>query len=275
MGRVVVVGSLNADIVLRVEAMPRPGETVLAHSSARYAGGKGANQALAAAAAGAQVTMVGAVGDDDAGAAYGARLARFGIEARLRTVEGHPTGHAYITVDAAHENSIVVAPGANGRLGVGDLDPLDTMEADDILLCQLEVPLDTVASAVRRAAAKGARVVLSCAPFASLPVDVVALADPLICNEHEAGQIADAGMLPASWLVTFGAAGASWDGEQQTAPHVGAQDLRDTTGAGDAFCGALAAALARRADRHTAVGEALAAGAEAVTRMGAQRDPTL
>ncbi len=272
MGRVLVVGALNVDHVARVERIPRPGETVLATEPVtRLAGGKGANQAVAAAEAGAQVVMVGAVGDDEPGRAYTVRLAGRGIFPRLAIAHGTPTGAAYISVDDAGENTIVVAPGANAhaRADVGDL------TADDVLLCQLEVPLEVVAQAVRRAVAVGARVVINAAPYAVLPPDVVAAADPLVVNEHEASALADSGSLPGSLLVTFGAAGASWDGERVDGIPVPAQDVLDTTGAGDAFCGALAAALARGADRSTAMAYAVRAGAAAVQHRGAQRDPAL
>lgn len=269
-GQVVVVGSLNVDHVVQVERLARPGETVIASREERLAGGKGANQAVAAVRAGATVTMVGAVGDDDGGRAYRRRLAERGIRTSLATVVDRPTGHAFISVDAAGENAIVVVPGANGSLGVADLGALDDLRPQDVLLVQLEVPLPVVAAAVRRAAGRGARVVLNCAPYAALPADVVALADPLVCNEHEARLFAQAGVAPASWLVTFGAAGCTWDGEQFTAPVVPPEDVIDTVGAGDAFCGALAAALAAGAGRAEAVAAAMSAGAAAVCHAGAQ-----
>ena len=281
-GRVVVLGSLNVDEVWQVARLPRPGETVLALASHRYAGGKGGNQAVAAARAGARVRMVAAVGADEVGAAYRRRLEAWGIEAALTVVGvdaagggGVRTGRAVITVDSAGENAIVVDPGANGRLDESAVDTLADLGPGDVLLCQLEIPLGIVAAAVRRAAARGARVVVNCAPFAVLPAEVVAAADPLVCNETEAAAFADLGLLPGSWVVTFGAAGCSWDGEQYVAPLVPAAEVVDSTGAGDAFCGALAAALARGATRAEAVAAAQAAGAEAVRRRGAQPDPEL
>lgn len=281
-GRVVVLGSLNVDEVWQVARLPRPGETVLALDSQRYAGGKGGNQAVAAARAGARVRMVAAVGADEAGAAYQKRLEAWGIEGALTVVAPGAadvgevrTGRALITVDATGENAIVVDPGANGCLDESALDALADLGPGDVLLCQLEIPLGIVAAAVRQAAARGARVVVNCAPFAVLPAEVVAAADPLVCNETEAAAFADLGLLPGSWLVTFGAAGCSWDGEQYVAPLVPAAEVVDTTGAGDAFCGALAAALARGATRAEAVAAAQAAGAEAVRRRGAQPDPEL
>ena len=116
---------------------------------------------------------------------------------------------------------------------------------------------------------------LNLAPYALLPPDVVALADPLVVNEHEALLLADSESMPASLLVTFGAAGAAWDGDQLTGPEVDPSQVLDMSGAGDAFCGALSAALVAGADRHAALRSALAAGADAVRHRGAQRDPVL
>jgi len=276
MGRVVVVGSLNVDLVTHVERHPKPGETVLGAGLERLAGGKGANQSVAASAAGAAVVMVGAVGSDEAGSAYVARLSALGIgAASIRVVPDRPTGHALIAVDEAGENTIVVIPGANAELAVDDLEVLESVGPGDIVLLQLEVPPEVVAAAARRASAKGARVILNLSPYASLPPDVVALADPLVVNEHEALLLADSEAMPASLVVTFGAAGAAWDGEQLTGPVVDQAEVLDTTGAGDAFCGALSAALVAGADRHAALQTALAAGADAVGHLGAQWDPSL
>ena len=274
-GRVVVLGSLNVDLVTRVERHPLPGETLLGAGLERYAGGKGGNQAVAAAAAGAQVRMVGAVGSDEPGTAYVARLAERGIDVSGVAVVDGPSGHALITVDDAGENAIVVIPGANAAVGEVALQSLGDLGPGDVLLMQLEVPLPTVAAAARHAAHRGARVVLNIAPYAALPADVLALADPVVANEHEAAALADAGGSPGSLLVTFGANGASWDGLSAPALVVPSDEVVDTTGAGDAFCGALAAALAAGADRGTALGAALAAGAGAVRHTGAQPDPVL
>ncbi len=272
-GRVVVLGSLNVDVVVPVARIPGPGETLLATGPvARYAGGKGGNQAVAAAAAGAAVVMVGAVGADEPGRAYAARLTARGIDAALRVADDVATGTAYITVSADGENAIVVVPGANHRL---DPASLPRLASADVLLCQLEVPVETVAAAARAAAAAGARVVINAAPYAALPPDVLALADPLVVNEHEAALLADSGLVARSLLVTFGAAGAVWDGERVAGVPVPSAEVVDTTGAGDAFCGALAAALARGADRRRALVLAGRAGADAVRRPGAQPDPVL
>jgi len=126
-----------------------------------------------------------------------------------------------------------------------------------------------------RASARGARVVLNLAPYAALPPDVLALADPVVVNEHEALLLADSDAIALSLVVTFGAAGAAWGGDRLTGPVVDPPEVLDTTGAGDAFCGALSAALAAGADRLEALQTALAAGADAVRHFGAQRDPAL
>jgi len=216
------------------------------------------------------------VGSDEAGSAYVARLLALGIDvASIRVAPDCPTGHALIAVDDAGENSIVVVAGANAAVAVDDLEVLNSLGPGDIVLLQLEVPLEVVTAAVRRASAKGARVVLNLAPYAAVPPDVVALADPLVVNEHEALLLADSEAMPASLVVTFGAAGAAWDGDQLTGPVVDQAEVRDTTGAGDAFCGALSAALVAGADRREALQAGLAAGADAVTHLGAQRDPAL
>ena len=277
MGRVVVLGSLNVDLVASVERHPGPGETILADGSLhRFAGGKGGNQAVAAAAAGAEVAMVAAVGADDAGEAYVARLRTRGIDvSAVRTSETQATGQAWITVDDEGENAIVVVPGANAEVTADILSALDSLGAGDVLLMQLEVPVRTVAAAARLAHGAGARVVVNAAPYAALPHDVVALADPLVVNEHEALQLADSDLTPTSLLVTFGAAGCSWDGDRHDGIPVDVADVVDTTGAGDAFCGALAAALSAGADRAEAVRAASRAGADAVRHRGAQLHPEI
>jgi len=276
MGRVVVVGSLNVDLVTHVERHPKPGETVRGSRLERFAGGKGANQAVAASAAGASVVMVGCVGSDEAGSAYVARMLALGVDvAAVRVQPDCPTGHAFITVEEAGENSIVVVAGANAAVTVEDLEVLGSVGPGDVVLVQLEVPLAVVAAAVRRASARGARVVLNLAPYSALPPDVVALADPVVVNEHEALLLADSEALPASLVVTFGAAGAAWDGDRLTGPVVAVPEVLDTTGAGDAFCGALSAALVAGAGRPEALQAALAAGADAVKHFGAQRNPSL
>lgn len=269
MGRVVVLGSVNLDLHLQVERHPRGGETLLASDLERRFGGKGGNQAVAAAAAGAPTALVGAVGDDEPGREYLRRLEAFGVDvAGVRAVAGAPTGTAVICVDARGENTIVVAPGANHRVGAADLDALGGLRAGDVLLAQLELPLDVVADGVRRAAAAGARTVLNLAPFAELPPDVLALADPVVVNEHEAELLRATGAQPSSLLVTLGAAGSHW-GDLEV-PGRSVAEVVDTTGAGDSFCGVLAARLAAGDDRRSAVEAATAAAALTVQHEGAQ-----
>jgi len=276
MGRVWVVGSLNVDLVTHVQRHPNPGETVLGVGLQRLAGGKGANQAVAAATAGASVVMVGCVGADEAGSAYVARLSALGIDAAaVRVAPDCPTGHALVAVDSAGENSIIVVAGANAAVAVEDLTVLGSVGTGDLVLLQLEIPLAVVVAAARRASAGGARVIINLAPYAALPPDVIALADPLVVNEHEALLLADSEAMPVSLVVTFGAAGAAWDGAQLAGLVVEGSEVLDTTGAGDAFCGALGAALVAGASRSEALQAALAAGADAVKHYGAQRDPSL
>ena len=276
MGRVLVLGSLNVDLVTSVERHPRPGETVLGDGLSRLAGGKGANQAVAARAAGVEVTMVGCVGADAGGAAYRKRLAGRGIDvAHVRTASGEPTGTALIAVSDDAENAIIVVPGANAALDDREVEAVESLTVGDVLLLQLEVPLPVVCRAARRAAARGVRVVINIAPYAALPADVIALADPVIANEHEAVALAESGAVPGSLLVTYGANGTSWNGRTWSAQSVPRHQVLDTTGAGDAFCGALAAALALGHDESHAMDAALAAGASAVRRVGAQADPEL
>ncbi len=156
------------------------------------------------------------------------------------------------------------SPTQAGRLAPGD-----------VLLCSLEVDLGTVADAARAAHAAGARVVVNLAPYAALPPDVIALADPVVVNESEMRDLADSALVPQSLLVTFGAAGARWGMDGVDGIPVPAGEVGDTVGAGDAFCGALAAALAGGADRRAALEAANAAGAAAVRWVGAQPDAAL
>jgi ribokinase len=265
---VVVIGSLNIDVVATVPAHPRPGETVLATSLRRLPGGKGANQALAAARAGAAVRLVGCVGDDADGAGYVDRLTVEGVDASsVRRVPGVPTGTALVVVDETGENSIVVAPGANSEVTADDVRAV-LLRPGDVVLLQLEVPLDVVAAATRHATTAGARVVLNVAPFAHLPAEVLAAADPVVANAHEAALFTSA---PPSLVVTSGAGGARWErGGAVLEVAAPAVQVVDTTGAGDVFAGTLAAALAAGDEPFPAMRRAVAAAAVAVTRRGAQ-----
>jgi ribokinase len=267
-----VLGSLNVDAIVRVERHPLPGETVLGGPVETRFGGKGANQAVAAAVAGAAVRMIGRVGDDADGRGYRERLAAFGVDVRdVRLDPGAATGRAAIAVAADGENTIIVSPGANGKVGAEDLGPLEGVGAEDVLLAQLEIDLETVAAAVRMAASRGARVVLNTAPYAALPGEVLALADPVVANEAEAAALAAAVAQPVQLLVTRGSAGSEWGDLRAPADPVDAPV--DTTGAGDTYCGALAAAFAAGAGPAEAMRAAAAAAARSVTWLGAQPDP--
>jgi ribokinase len=239
-------------------------------------GGKGANQAVAAARAGGSVAMVGRVGDDAEGAAYRDRLAGFGVDVQpLLVTAGRRTGTAYVMVADDGANAIVVDPGANAALRPEDLGPLAQLGPGDVVLVQCEIGLDVVAAAVGRAHDVGARVVLNLAPYADLPSGVLSRCDPVVVNAEEAARLTEgsgrtASGGPGSLLVTRGAEGATWDGLVEPAVAVSPGEVVDTTGAGDAFCGALAAALAAGADRAEALRRAAAAGADAVRRLGAQ-----
>ncbi|THG30880.1 ribokinase [Naasia lichenicola] len=269
MGKVIVVGSLNVDSIVTVERHPRPGETLIGGDLQTMFGGKGANQAVAAAMAAAQVSMIGRVGDDAMGEQYIARLAAFDIDVdEVRVDPSSPTGHAAIAVAADGENTIIVSPGANGRVSVDDLGSLDDLSEGDVVLLQLELSIDVVEDAARRAAAAGARVVLNLAPYADVSEDVLSLADPVIVNEHEAQLMRAAGRDPRSVLITLGADGASWGDISVPADRV--DEVVDTTGAGDSFCGTLAARLAAGEHREAAMRAAAAAAAVSVGWPGAQ-----
>lgn len=276
MGRVIVIGSINVDEVVQVQERPRPGETVRALGYRQLAGGKGANQAFAAARAGAEVVMVGRIGRDSGGEAYLRRFAAAGIEVSgIGISADQPTGTAYITVDETSENTIVVVPGANGEVGSDWPAAFPTLTAADVVVLQLEIPLTAVTRAAELARESGARVIINVAPYAELPPSTLALADPIVANEHEAMSLADSGAGVGSLLMTLGANGAVWDGIGSPAHEVPGGHIVDTTGAGDAFVGALAAALAGGADREGAMAAALAAGAQAVAYSGAQPDGAL
>jgi ribokinase len=250
---VIVVGSANIDQVFRVERIPAPGETVLSTGLTTNLGGKGQNQAVAAARAGAATTFIGAVGDDSFGAMIRAGLAHDGIDAALVRTVDEPSGTALIAVDDAGENTIIVEAGANGALHPLSAQDASAVSSADVLVMQLEIPLESVQAAAGIARAAGTTVVLNAAPVRDLPDDLLASLDVLVVNEHEAAALADARpgaggirALAPVVIVTLGAAGAVlYEGEapevRVPAPRVTAVDA---TGAGDTFCGAFAAAIA-------------------------------
>ncbi len=286
MSRVVVVGGINMDVVMRVPRIPRPGETVHGGRLGRYPGGKGSNQAVAAARAGATVTMVGAVGRDDAGSELLASLAAAGVNAdHVDRTDQAATGTAMIAVDGSGANSIAVAEGANLSVrpenvsrAVGALEPA-------VVVVQREVPESAVRAALEQAPERAIRVMNASPvdPDSALPLDVI---DLLVVNEIEASDLLGtpvttddaphaarrlAADVRRGCVITLGGDGlaAHVDGQ---ALHLPAHPVNvvDTTGAGDAFCGAMAAALALGEAVPIALAWGNAAGALAATRPGAQ-----
>jgi ribokinase len=279
MSRIVVVGSANMDLVVDTPVLPRPGETVLGERFTTVPGGKGANQAIAAARAGAQCAFIGAVGQDAFGELLRANLSASGVDvARLRVVPG-ASGVALIAVDANAENFIVVAPGANSSLTRLDIQDRVAIEGADVLLCQLETPLPTVAQAAAAAKTSGTTVVLNASPARALPAELLAAVDVLVVNQHEAAVISgrETGLLEALLplvprvVMTLGAAGAAYADRSGARIEIPAPRVEavDTTAAGDAFTGALAVAWARRRPVAEALRWACAAGALTATRRGA------
>jgi ribokinase len=283
---IVVVGSLNMDLTARVSRLPAPGETVLGGELRTAPGGKGGNQAVAAARLGAATRMIACVGDDAYGRELVAGLKREGVDVTgVRAAEG-PTGVALICVDDRGQNQIVVAPAANTRLTADMIDG-SRWTAGTWVVAQLEVSTDAVAGAFRQANARGARTILNAAPAMQFSVDLWKLTDVLVVNETEAAALAGRSLSdvpsavavaralsergPDTVAVTLGAEGAvivSF-GEAWYIPALPVVAV-DATAAGDAWVGALAASLARGADFLTAARTASVAGALTATRHGAQ-----
>ncbi len=275
---VLVVGSVNADLVTRVDRRPAPGETVLGSDLETHPGGKGANQAVAAARVGGEVAFLGRAGTDGQGDFVRAALRGDGVDiSHLITTPG-PNGVALITIGPEGDNSIIVSPGANAQVSEADIEAARPLFASaSVVSLQLEIPLPAVLAAAKAAEAAGARVVLNLSPPAAVPAELLALCDPLVVNEHEArflGATEPSGLLargPRSVVITRGASGAT------VADRTGARDVPspeaevvDTTGAGDAFTGALCVRLARGDDLATAARFAAEVGAAAVRKPGAQ-----
>jgi ribokinase len=267
---VCVVGSANLDLVAGAPRIPTPGETVLGSSYAEHPGGKGLNQAVAAARSGATVVFAGAVGADAAGDRLRAVLTDEGIDGSALATAGKPTGRALIIVDERGENSIVVVPGANATVA-----PPRPLPAAAVVLCQLEIPLSTVTDVLVAARAAGARTVLNPAPASALPDAALAACDVIVPNEHEVELLGGVETLLRAGcgavVVTRGGAGVDVHTTGAATFHVSpfAVDVIDTTGAGDAFCGSLAARLAAGDPLTVAVRWAAAAGALATTVPGA------
>ena len=292
--RIVVVGSANIDLVATAPHLPRAGETVLGQSFTQVPGGKGANQAIAACRAGASVGFIAAIGSDAFGVTLRARLTASTVDTSLLRVVYGTSGVALIVVDAAGENAIVVAPGANAALTSLTEPDLAAIAGADVVVLQLEIPIGTVTSAAVAARAAGVRVLLNAAPARTLPDELVAAVDLLVVNQVEGAALA--GVSPVGvdavpdpgdvdpWTVvealldrfprvvlTRGAAGA-WYGTREADPvHVPAPVIEavDSTAAGDAFTAALAVGWGEGRELIDAVRWASAAGAAAAQRLGA------
>jgi ribokinase len=283
--RIVVVGSANTDMVVKTKHLPGPGETVIGGEFIMAAGGKGANQAVASARLGAQVTFVGRLGTDVFGDQAIAGYQREGIDTSYIVRDPETaSGVALIFVDAAGENSIAVASGANARLTPADVERAGGAIADaDVLLVQLEIPIASVRRAIELAHRAGTCIVLNPAPAKGIDPSLLALVSITTPNEHEIKVIVGEAEQQRSIdsilrvgtetvLVTLGQQGVLWaarDGRQELVPAFPVEAI-DTTGAGDAFNGGLACALARGLPMAEAIRYANATGALAVTRMGAQ-----
>ena len=266
-----VVGSVNLDLVASGAPLPQAGETVTGAQFAQHPGGKGANQALAARRLGANVHMIGCVGDDALAETAMALLRKDGVDVSgVMSELGTSTGVALIAVSPEGENQITVASGANTRVGPSDVAGLPRC---DVILSQLEVPVPAVEAAARVAAETGALMAINLAPAIGVPPQLLKAADLLIVNEIEAAFYGDAlhdrGGLVALTLGSEGACLFKMGTEIARVPAF-AVDVVDTTGAGDTFCGALSVALAEGREPEAALRFASAAGALAVTRAGAQ-----
>lgn len=277
--RWVVVGSANMDLVAMAPSLPRLGETMLGTDFVMVPGGKGANQAVAAARAGASCAFLGAIGSDAFGVTLKARITAAGVDtAQLRVVYG-TSGVALVMVNAQGENAIVVTPGANDALvGLTD-EELATVRGADVLVAQLEIPVQTVTAAATAARAAGTRVILNAAPARDLPPELLAAVDLLVVNEGEAQALTGRGreepralldLVPRA-VLTDGGAGAWYVDRDGADVHVPAfrVDVVDSTAAGDAFTAALAVAWGEGRDLVDAVRWASAAGAACVRKLGA------
>lgn len=290
MKKILVIGSMNMDFVLDVETIPQVGETVLAKSLELIPGGKGANQAYAAAKLGGDVTMLGAVGDDEHGEALIANLASVGVDiSRIKRLSGVATGAAFIEVSAAGENNIVVLQGVNAYFLPEDITAnIEALESCDILIMQMEIPLETIFFAAKEAHRLGKTVILDPAPGrGDIPKELFEYVDIIKPNEVELGallgkeisaedvetackRVQELGV--ADVVVTLGGEGAILFSEnsKQHIPSVKGIKVVDTTAAGDCFTASLALAIAKGFSVLQAVRFATRAAAISVTRKGAQ-----
>jgi ribokinase len=285
---VVVVGSINVDLVVRVPHLPAPGQTVIGGEHWRAPGGKGGNQAAAAASLGAGVAIIAAVGEDDLGRDAIEDLRLRGVDVTgIRRLDGVPTGVALIMVDGDGENQIAVASGANTRLSAVDVQADVARRRPKVVLAAFETSDEAVLAAARGAAEAGAMFVLNPAPYREIPEEILAGVDLLTPNQHEAAALAGrAEEGSGSWaklfdelsavglrklVVTLGSRGAAiYAGGEATVVPAPAVDAVDATGAGDAFNGALAVSLAEGRATEEAVRRAVAAGSMATRARGAR-----
>jgi ribokinase len=287
MSDIIVVGSLNADLVVRTPRFPQPGETITGEDLKIIPGGKGANQSVAAARQDAAVAMVGRVGNDSFGPELINNLKQNNVDASQVQIDSQAaTGTATIIVDANGQNSIVLSPGGNGRVSPADVNRV-SFSGYTLLLLQLEIPLETVLAAARRAKESGLRVLLNPAPARALPEDLIALPDFIVPNESELSLLTDQPVQDMSSaehaaevlltrgaqnvIVTLGANGALIVNRELT-KHIPSfkVDVVDTTAAGDAFIGGFASALLQDKSLEDAVRYGCACGALATTKFGAQ-----
>lgn len=282
-----VLGSINSDVKLAVPHVVRPGETILAAEQGRQVGGKGANQAIAAASLGSTVRLLGAVGDDDEGGAALAHLRACGVDVSGVEVTQARTGTATIQLTPEGQNAIVVAPGANALLSAALVShQLAALKSDDALISQLEIPAERVADGLRRARALGALTILNASPAGQVRRELLELVDVLVVNEIEGEALTGhaeaaagtpdelhslAALGPRTVVQTLGPRGAAWRTVEGTFGLAAAHPVPavvDTTGAGDAFLGALTAALLTGADLAAACEAGNAAAARCVQVVG-------
>ena len=284
---ILVVGSLNADLVVRAPRFPQPGETISGDDLQIIPGGKGANQAVAAARQGASVSLIGRVGNDSFGPELINNLKRNNVDSsHIQTDPGSATGTAIIVVDSNGQNSIVLSPGANGKVSPADVKTASFSD-HKLLLLQLEIPIETVLSATQHAKEKGLRVLLNPAPARALPEELISLPDFILPNETELSLLTNQPVIDITSaekaakillelgaqnvIVTLGANGALIVSSKQVT-HVNAYNVEvvDTTAAGDAFIGGFASALLQNESLEESVRYGCACGALATTKFGAQ-----
>ncbi len=288
-GAIVVVGSINLDLVVRVARHPRPGETLIGTSVAEYPGGKGSNQAVAAARAGGVVRMIGRIGGDERGVVLREGLENDGVDvSHVQVCKHDPTGLALIAVDDAGENTIVVVSGANHKIRSAHIDAAASagvFNGASVLLTQLETPIEVVSHALRVARACGLHTILNAAPAMTLGAELTGLLDVMIVNEHELAIITGindrdealrrAHRMASVVVLTLGSRGSIviegtvGAAMQKNVPAFPVVPV-DTTGAGDAFCGAFAVAVSKGYSTENAAISGNAAGALAATKRGAQ-----